>query len=153
MILLSGLTVSVFAPLASFVDLLALRGIHLWKRALLLPWLFLYAFAVSLILANSLAGIFHHGFKWTYLVLMIWYASNFSFGIWIKMFSISIVVFSSFCLYSAWRHIRAQYTEIGMGGRPTVRTIEELAADIRDTTGAAAARRVIKTLSRPKKSD
>ena len=76
--------VSVFAPLASFVDLLALRGLQLWRRSYLLPWLFLYAFAVSLVFANSLAGVFHNGFRWTYLVLML----------------------CAFCLYSAWRHIR-----------------------------------------------
>ena len=75
---------SVFAPLASFVDLLALRGLQLWRRAYLLPWLFLYAFAVSLIFANSLAGVFHNGFRWTYLVLLL----------------------CAFCLYSAWRHVR-----------------------------------------------
>ncbi len=53
-----------FAPLASFVDLLALRGLQLWQRAFLLPWLFLYAFVVSLIFANSLAGLLHHGFRY-----------------------------------------------------------------------------------------
>ena len=60
----SGLTVSVFAPLASLVDLLALRGLRLWRRAYLLPWLFLYAFAVSFVFANSFAGILHHGFRY-----------------------------------------------------------------------------------------
>lgn len=108
--LIAGVTVAFSAIAASNTDLLALRGLKTWRRSLLLPWLFLYAFAISLILAYSLAGIFHHGFRWIYLILMV----------------------CSLCLYSAWRHIRAQYAEMARE-RPSVRTIEELAADIRET--------------------
>ena len=109
---LTGLTVSLFAPLASFVDLMALRGLQLWRRALLLPWLVLYAFAVSLIFAHALAGVFHHGLRWTYVVLG----------------------FCALCLYSAWRHIRAQYGDMATGERPSSRTIDDLANDIRSAT-------------------
>lgn len=107
-----GLTVSLFAPLASFVDLMALRGLQLWRRALLLPWLVLYAFAVSLIFAHALAGVFHQGLRWTYVVLG----------------------FCALCLYSAWRHIRAQYGDMATGERPSSRTIDDLANDIRCAT-------------------
>lgn len=103
-----GLTVSVFAPLASFVDLLALRGLQLWRRSYLLPWLFLYAFIISLIFANALSGVFHQGFRWTYTILLL------------------CVLIS----FSAWRHVRLQYSEMAKE-RPACRTVEELAEDLR----------------------
>ena len=99
---------SVFAPLASFVDLLALRGLQLWRRSYLLPWLFLYAFIISLIFANALSGVFHQGFRWTYTILLL------------------CVLIS----FSAWRHVRLQYSEMARE-RPTIRTVEDLAEDLR----------------------
>ena len=80
----SGLAVSVLAPLATCVDLLALRGLQSWRRGYLLPWLTLYGFINIILFANALSGIFHYGFKWTFLILMM----------------------CVFCLYSSWRHIR-----------------------------------------------
>jgi len=103
-----GLFVSIFAPLATCVDLMALRGLHSWRRAYLLPWLTLYGFVDVVLFAHALSGIFHSGFSWTYLVLML----------------------CVFCLYSAWRHLRRQYTEMLLDP-PTCRTIEQLATDIR----------------------
>lgn len=97
-----------FAPLASFVDLLALRGLQLWRRSYLLPWLFLYAFIISLIFANALSGVFHQGFRWTYTILLL------------------CVLIS----FSAWRHVRLQYSEMAKE-RPTIRTVEDLAEDLR----------------------
>ncbi|TRY67079.1 hypothetical protein TCAL_05965 [Tigriopus californicus] len=108
-----GMAVSIFAPFASMVDLLALRGLQSWRRTLLLPWLFLYSFVISLIFANALSGVFHHGLKWTYIVLMLCVMVSFS----------------------AWRHVRLQYTEMAKD-RPTCQTIEELAADLRRTREA-----------------
>lgn len=107
-LLLPGLFVSIFAPLATCVDLMALRGLHTWRRAYLLPWLTLYGFVDVVLFAHALSGIFHFGFRWTYLVLML----------------------CVFCLYSAWRHLRRQYAEM-MLEPPTCRTIEQLASDIR----------------------
>jgi hypothetical protein len=47
--LLSGVFVCIFAPLALTADVLALRGLRLWKRSLLLPWLVLYAVIILLV--------------------------------------------------------------------------------------------------------
>ena len=56
---ISGLTVSVFAPLASMVDLFALRGLHRWRRGHLLPWLALYGFFLLLIASHAITGVVH----------------------------------------------------------------------------------------------
>ena len=56
---LSGLTVSVFAPLASVVDLFALRGLQHWRRGHLLPWLALYGFFLLLIASHAITGVVH----------------------------------------------------------------------------------------------
>ncbi len=55
----AGLTVSVFAPLASLVDLFALRGLHRWRRGHLLPWLALYGFFLLLIASHAITGVVH----------------------------------------------------------------------------------------------
>ena len=57
--LITGLTVSVFAPLASMVDLFALRGLHHWRRGHLLPWLALYGFFLLLIASHAITGVVH----------------------------------------------------------------------------------------------
>ena len=81
-----GVFVCIFAPLALTADVLALRGLRLWKRSLLLPWLVLYAVIILLVMSVVLSGIFHRGFHWQYLLLAI----------------------CSFCFLSAWRHVRYQ---------------------------------------------
>ena len=50
---------SVFAPLASMVDLFALRGLHRWRRGHLLPWLALYGFFLLLIASHAITGVVH----------------------------------------------------------------------------------------------
>lgn len=109
-----GLMVCIFAPMASVVDFAALRGLRTWKRFYLLPWLFLYAFVICLIFAQSLAGVFHHGLKWTYVILLV----------------------CVLCFFSAWRHVRLQYTDM-LRDRPTPVTIDQLAHDVRERTAAA----------------
>ena len=85
-VIFAGVFVCIFAPLALTADVLALRGLRLWKRSLLLPWLVLYAVIILLVMSVVLSGIFHRGFHWQYLLLAI----------------------CSFCFLSAWRHVRYQ---------------------------------------------
>lgn len=54
--IVSGVFVSLFAPLALSCDLLALRGLRSWRKALMLPWLVLYAILVALVMAVVLTG-------------------------------------------------------------------------------------------------
>lgn len=107
-----GLTVSVFAPLASMVDLFALRGLHRWRRGHLLPWLALYGFFLLLIASHAITGVVHQGFKWTYFVLIL----------------------CAFCLYSSWRHIFRQYHDMTRD-RPTPANLDELAQQINQHSG------------------
>jgi len=107
-----GLTVAVFAPLASMVDLFALRGLHRWRRGHLLPWLALYGFFLLLIASHAITGVVHQGFKWTYFVLIL----------------------CAFCLYSSWRHIFRQYHDMTRD-RPTPANLDELAQQINQHSG------------------
>lgn len=103
-----GVFVSLFAPLALSCDLLALRGLRSWRKALMLPWLVLYAILVALVMAVVLTGVFHEGFKWRYLLLGL----------------------CSLCFFSAWRQVRLQYSAMVLP-RPTCCTVEDLATDLR----------------------
>merc|ERR1711997_858554 len=103
-----GVFVSLFAPLALSCDLLALRGLRTWRKALLLPWLVLYAIIVALVMAVVLTGTFHAGFHWRYLLLGL----------------------CCLCFFSAWRQIRLQYSAMNLP-RPTCCTVEDLATDLR----------------------
>merc|ERR1711935_361123 len=103
-----GVFVSLFAPLALSCDLLALRGLRSWRKALMLPWLVLYAILVALVMAVVLTGTFHEGFKWRYLLLGL----------------------CSLCFFSAWRQVRIQYSAMVLP-RPTCCTVEDLATDLR----------------------
>lgn len=103
-----GVFVSLFAPLALSCDLLALKGLRSWRRAMLLPWLVLYAVLIALLMAMVLTGIFHRGFQWRYLLLGL----------------------CGLCTFSAWRQVRIQYAAMLLP-RPTCCTVEELASDLR----------------------
>jgi len=103
-----GVFVSLFAPLALSCDLLALRGLRTWRKALMLPWLVLYAILVALVMAVVLTGTFHYGFHWRYLLLGL----------------------CCLCFFSAWRQIRLQYSAMVLP-RPTCCTVEDLATDLR----------------------
>jgi len=103
-----GVFVSLFAPLALSCDLLALRGLRTWRKALMLPWLVLYAILVALVMAVVLTGTFHYGFHWRYLLLGL----------------------CCLCFFSAWRQVRLQYSAMVLP-RPTCCTVEDLATDLR----------------------
>merc|ERR1712020_512614 len=103
-----GVFVSLFAPLALSCDLLALRGLRTWRKALMLPWLVLYAILVALVMAVVLTGTFHYGFHWRYLLLGL----------------------CCLCFFSAWRQVRLQYSAM-IFPRPTCCTVEDLATDLR----------------------
>jgi len=103
-----GVFVSLFAPLALSCDLLALRGLRTWRKALMLPWLVLYAILVALVMAVVLTGTFHYGFHWRYLLLGL----------------------CCLCFFSAWRQVRLQYPAMVLP-RPTCCTVEDLATDLR----------------------
>jgi hypothetical protein len=107
-----GLTVSVFAPLASVVDLFALRGLQHWRRGHLLPWLALYGFFLLLIASHAITGVVHQGFKWTYFVLIL----------------------CAFCLYSSWRHVFRQYHDMARD-KPTPASLDQLAQQINQSGG------------------
>lgn len=85
---ISGVFVSLFAPLALSCDLLALRGLRSWRKGLLIPWLILYAIIVALVMAVVLTGTFHGGFHWRFLLLGL----------------------CCLCFFSAWRQVRLQYS-------------------------------------------
>merc|ERR1711997_632190 len=103
-----GVLVSLFAPLALSCDLMALRGLRTWRKALLLPWLVLYAILVALVMSVVLTGTFHSGFHWRYLLLGL----------------------CCLCFFSAWRQVRLQYSAMVLP-RPTCCTVEDLATDLR----------------------
>jgi len=103
-----GVFVSLFAPLALSCDLLALRGLRSWRKALMLPWLVLYAILVALVMAVVLTGTFKSGFHWRYLLLGL----------------------CCLCFFSAWRQVRLQYSAMVLP-RPTCCTVEDLATDLR----------------------
>ena len=88
----SGVFVSLFAPLALSCDLLALRGLTIWRKALMLPWLVLYAILVALVMAVVLTGTFHYGFHWRYILLGL----------------------CCLCFFSAWRQVRLQYSAMAL---------------------------------------
>ena len=105
---------------------MALRGLRTWKKALLLPWLVLYAILVALVMAVVLTGTFHAGFHWRYLLLGL----------------------CCLCFFSAWRQVRLQYTAMifpryslladfpwdasqFIRFRPSCCTVEDLATDLR----------------------
>ena len=54
--IISGVFVSLFAFLALSCDLLALRVLRSLRKALMLPWLVLYAILVALVMAVVLTG-------------------------------------------------------------------------------------------------
>merc|ERR1711997_990932 len=103
-----GVFVSLFTPLALSCDLLALRGLRTRRKALMLPWLVLYAILVALVMAVVLTGTFHYGFHWRYLLLGL----------------------CCLCFFSAWRQVRLQYSAMVLP-RPTCCTVEDLATDLR----------------------
>merc|ERR1739838_860577 len=103
-----GVFVSLFAPLALSCDLLALRGLRSWRKALMLPWLVLYAILVALVMAVVLTGTFKSGFHWRYLLLGL----------------------CCLCFFSAWRQVRLQYSAMSLP-RPTCCTVQDLAEDLR----------------------
>lgn len=109
-IFLSGLMVCSCAPAAAMCDVLALRGLRQWRRGYLLPWLVYYFILVALVFSTTISGLCHSGIKWKYLILIL----------------------CVMCFFSAWRHVRRQYSEMAFE-RPTCRTIEELAVDMRAT--------------------
>ena len=88
----TGVLVSLFAPLALSCDLMALRGLRTWRKALLLPWLVLYAILVALVMSVVLTGTFHSGFHWRYLLLGL----------------------CCLCFFSAWRQVRLQYSAMSL---------------------------------------
>merc|ERR1711953_419046 len=108
-----GVLVSLFAPLALSCELMALRGLRTWRKALLLPWLVLYAILVALVMSVVLPGTFHSGFHWRYLLLGL----------------------CCLCFFSAWRQVRLQYSAMSLP-RPTCCTVQDLAEDLRQREAA-----------------
>lgn len=103
-----GVCVCLFAPLSLGCDLLALRGLRTWRKALLLPWLVVYSILVALLMAVVLTCTFNRGFHWRFLLLGA----------------------SCFCLFLAWRRVRLQYAAMILP-KPTCCTVEDLATDLR----------------------
>lgn len=111
-----GLLISVIAPLGSSADLLALRGLAAWRRALILPWLIVYAVLLSLLFSVTLAGVVYQGLEWKYLILLL----------------------CSACFFSAWKHVRRQYADMFRNERPAPHSISELTSHIAAAAGPDA---------------
>ena len=102
--------------MALTADLLALRGLHQYKRVLLLPWLILYAVMLTLAFVVFLSEMYHRGLRWHLLLLG----------------------FITMMMFTRWRHINLQFKLMSVyPDKPTEQSINELAGEIRTAASTA----------------